>query len=599
MIENFLDFSQHGYQLEKELGHNSACGRVTYLATSINTQRPVVIKQFQFAQLGGNWSHYDSVEREIQLLRHLNHPSIPRYLDSFQTTTGFCLVQEYKQAPSLAQAQLFKPEEIKQIAIAILEVLVYLQQQIPPVIHRDIKPENILVDRQDLLKIYLVDFGFARSGGGEVAVSSVVKGTLGFMPPEQLFNRQVTEASDLYSLGATLICLLTKTKSTEIGNLIDENYRINFKHLLPQLSPDFIQWLTEMVAPNLKDRFDNAVEALEVISLIDVVKKTTQKDPLAAIQKHPLFKASAVTIGTGLFLATSSTILGLIAENLPIREEVLVHREPMVAPSTFFQEPLVEPRELTNLFLKTRQCPGCNLSGVNLQNRQLESANLNRASLNYGNLEKVNLQRADLRGATLLNANLKNAKLSGANLGYANLESSILEGANLSGANLWGAKLGDYVNLRNANLKGANLASSYMTGAYLGNADLRGVNLQGSSLTGAFLGGANLGNAKLIDTDLTGANLANTNFENANLQGVKLENANLLGAYMEGVDLRESYLENADLRGANLINANLKGAYLRGANLRGANLKGANLNGANLRNANLKGATMPNGSIYK
>ena len=51
-----------------------------------------------------------------------------------------------------------------------------------------------------------MDFGFARIGDGEVGVSSVVKGTLGFMPPEQIFNRQLTEASDLYGLGMTLIC---------------------------------------------------------------------------------------------------------------------------------------------------------------------------------------------------------------------------------------------------------------------------------------------------------------------------------------------------------------------------------------------------------
>lgn len=588
MIANFPDFSQHGYQVERELGHNRACGRVTYLASSINTQLPVVIKQFQFAQLGSNWLHYDNVEREIQLLRHLNHPSIPRYIDSFQTTTGFCLVQEYKQAPSLAQLQLFKLEEIKQIAIAVLEVLAYLQQQIPPIIHRDIKPENILVDRQERLKIYLVDFGFARSGGGEVAVSSVVKGTLGFMPPEQLFNRQLTEASDLYSLGATLICLLTKTKSTEIGNLIDENYRLNFKHLLPQLSPDFIQWLTKMVAPNLKDRFPNAADALSAIKSINIIKNPNRSAKPVAI-------SNTSAIATVVCIVTGAIFSGLLVENMSLRNIVSMQRERIYETSYFSPG----STELKNLLLKTRQCPECNLSGVNLQNRQLESANLNRASLYYGNLENINLQRADLRGTNLSGANLKNAKLSGANFGYANFNSSLLEGADLSGANLWGAKLENYVYLKNANLKGANLAYSYMTGTYLGNADLRGANLQSASLSGAFLGGANLGNAKLIDTDLTGANLANTDLEKANLQGAKLPNANLLGAYLEGVNLRDSYLENADLRGANLRNANLKGAYLRGANLRGANLQGAKLNGANLRNANLKGATMPNGSIYK
>ncbi len=580
MIANFPDFSQHGYQIERELGHNRACGRVTYLASSINTQLPVVIKQFQFAQLGSNWSHYDNVEREIQLLRNLNHPSIPRYIDSFQTTTGFCLVQEYKQAPSLAQPQLFKLEEIKQIAIAVLEVLAYLQKQNPPVIHRDIKPENILVDCQAKLKVYLVDFGFARSGGGEIAVSSVVKGTLGFMPPEQLLNRQLTEASDLYSLGATLICLLTKTKSTEIGNLIDENYRINFKHLLPQLSPDFIHWLNRMVAPNLKERFPNAAYALAAIHSIGAIKKSDPKEKIVAITKHPVTKGSKVAIGTGVLIVTIAMFLQLAIENITLKTMVGIlaskNRVSRNAPQEFLP--------MKDVLLKTRQCAECNLSGIQLAN---------------ANLENANLKRADLRGAYLSDTNFKNAKLSGANLGYANLNYSLLEGADLSEANLWGAKLENYVNLKNANLKGANLAYSFMTGAYLGNADLRNANLRGASLTGAFLGGANLGNAQLIDTDLTGVNLANSELEDATLQGAKLRGANLLGAYLEGVDLRDSYLESADLRGANLRNANLKGAYLRGANLRGANLQGAKLNGANLRNANLKGATMPNGSIYK
>jgi len=50
-MNSFTDFSTHGYQIERELGYNSLGGRVTYLATKINTKNSVVIKQFQFAQL--------------------------------------------------------------------------------------------------------------------------------------------------------------------------------------------------------------------------------------------------------------------------------------------------------------------------------------------------------------------------------------------------------------------------------------------------------------------------------------------------------------------------------------------------------------------
>ncbi|NES20192.1 MAG: serine/threonine protein kinase [Symploca sp. SIO3E6] len=266
----FPNFSNYGYQVTRELGQNHAGGRVTYLATEINTGNAVVVKQFQFARTTASWSQYSAYDREIQVLRGLEHPSIPRYLDSFQTAAGFCLVQEYKDAPSLATKRQWKPQQIKQIAIAVLEILHYLQSQIPPVIHRDLKPENILVD--DRINVYLVDFGFARTGGGEVAVSSVVKGTLGFMPPEQMFNRQLTLASDLYSLGATLICLLTGTTSTEFGSLIDDRGRINFQQQVPQLSQPLISWLQKMVEPNFHDRYAAAEEALDALIPLEVLR---------------------------------------------------------------------------------------------------------------------------------------------------------------------------------------------------------------------------------------------------------------------------------------------------------------------------------------
>ena len=289
----FPDFSNYGYQITRELGHNRAGGRVTYLATEINTKRSVVVKQFQFARTGANWSEYQAYEKEIQILRELDHPSIPRYLDSFQTASGFCMVQEYKNAPSLANSGRWNPEQIKQIAISVLEILTYLQNRVPPVIHRDLKPENILVN--DGMNVSLVDFGFARIGGGEVAASSVVKGTLGFMPPEQMFNRQLTVASDLYSLGATLICLLIGINSTEIGSLMDDTGRINFKNRLPQLTPEFLDWLQKMVEPNFKHRYPSANAALNALIPLEVVQQRN-KSKLALISVGLLTAIAAIFI---------------------------------------------------------------------------------------------------------------------------------------------------------------------------------------------------------------------------------------------------------------------------------------------------------------
>jgi serine/threonine protein kinase len=251
------------YQAIRELGHNRAGGRVTYLASDTTTGQPVVIKQFQFAQSGSSWSGFKTYEREIQMMQKLNHPGIPHYLNSFETSKGFCIVQEYKDAQSLAVPRSFDASQIKQIAVSVLEILLYLQNQTPSIIHRDIKPENILVD--DHLNVYLVDFGFARISGGQVAMSTVAAGTFGFMAPEQLYNRELSLATDLYGLGATLICLLAGIKSTAIDTLIDEDGRLAFQSLVPQLSLTFIDWLERMVQPNKKDRYSSAAKALAAL----------------------------------------------------------------------------------------------------------------------------------------------------------------------------------------------------------------------------------------------------------------------------------------------------------------------------------------------
>ncbi len=266
----YPDFQEQGYQVIRELGRNREGGRITWLSTNINTRQQEVIKQFCFAQAGSSWSGSEAHEREIQVLKGLDHPGIPSYLHSFATSDGFCLVQQYINAPTLAEPRSFSPEEIQQIAVKVLEILVYLQNRIPSVIHRDIKPENILVDEQ--INVYLIDFGFARIGSHDVGGSSVFKGTPGFIPPEQMFKP--TNATDLYALGATLICLLTGIKSTKIDQLQDEDdpYLINFRHLLPRLSLRFIGWLERMVKPLQKERFSDAKAALKALKPLDVIR---------------------------------------------------------------------------------------------------------------------------------------------------------------------------------------------------------------------------------------------------------------------------------------------------------------------------------------
>ena len=273
-MSTFPDFSAHVLRILRELGRNPGGGRVTYLAQT-SQGHPIVLKQFQFAK-GGGWAGFKAIERETQTLKDLKHPGIPRYLGSFETEDGFCLLQEYKEARPLSGPRSFTPDELKQIAISLLEILVYLQDRLPPIFHRDIKPENVLVS--DDFRVYLIDFGFARIGGENLAMSSVAMGTFGFMAPEQTRNLQLTTASDLYGLGLTLVCVIAQLKSHEIGEYVDFANQLDQKAIEAKLkgcSFRFIDWLNQMVAPDPKKRFPDAETALEALKPL-YVKRTPE-----------------------------------------------------------------------------------------------------------------------------------------------------------------------------------------------------------------------------------------------------------------------------------------------------------------------------------
>ena len=255
-MKNLPQTPEARYKKINKIGSNLNGTIITYLAIDNPTNKYVIIKEL----VKSNSSIFKTFEREIQVLNFLQYPAIPRYLNSFETAHSLCIVQEYKNALSLEKNSSFNLKQIQKIASDCLEILIYLQSRNPPVIHRNITPENILVD--DLLNVYLVDFGFARIGSGEGSVNSVAAGTFGFMAPEQIYNKNISKATDIYGLGVTIICLLTRTKSIAISTLINDNGNLNFKHLLPKLEPSLVKWLEKMVAPKQEERYASAEAAL-------------------------------------------------------------------------------------------------------------------------------------------------------------------------------------------------------------------------------------------------------------------------------------------------------------------------------------------------
>lgn len=254
------------YQIRSLLGRQ--IGRRTFLATDLETQTAVVLKILLFGP-DFTWADFKLFEREAATLKTLDHAAIPRYLDSFDIETaqgkGFALIQSYIKARSLqawAEAgRTFSEAELKAIATQLLQVLAYLHSRQPSVIHRDIKPSNILLgDRSGNSpgQIYLVDFGSVQTTSHPGTITVV--GTYGYMPPEQ-FGGRTTPASDLYSLAATLIYLLTRIHPADLPR---RRGQLQFD-ARSQVSDRFQAWLQNLVHPDGEHRPSTAQWALKTL----------------------------------------------------------------------------------------------------------------------------------------------------------------------------------------------------------------------------------------------------------------------------------------------------------------------------------------------
>lgn len=264
------------YRIQSLLGKQA--GRRTFLAIDQDKQSQVVLKLLLFGP-DFSWEDLKLFEREATTLKSLVHAAIPQYQDYFDVETalgkGFALVQGYIEARSLKdwadQGRTFSEEELRAIASQLLNILDYLHCQQPPIIHRDIKPSNILLtdnrSAHAVGEVHLIDFGSVQSIK-QLGTLTVV-GTYGYMPIEQ-FSGQATPQSDLFSLGATLLYLITRIHPAELPRLRGE---VQFE---TGMSSHFQAWLRQMLRLESCDRPQSAQEALNALQDEAVLKSVSQ-----------------------------------------------------------------------------------------------------------------------------------------------------------------------------------------------------------------------------------------------------------------------------------------------------------------------------------
>lgn len=156
---------------------------------------------------------------EMEVLRPLDHPNIPKIFDQFSSENNAFMVMEYIEGRTLLKIQqetlrngrMLEESRVLGWAIQVLDTLTYLHELEKPIIHRDIKPENLILTLDG--RIMVIDFGLMKQIERELEMSGpLIKaiGTVEFAPPEQYADSGVSTnvRSDIYSLGATLFYLL-------------------------------------------------------------------------------------------------------------------------------------------------------------------------------------------------------------------------------------------------------------------------------------------------------------------------------------------------------------------------------------------------------
>ena len=219
----------------------------TYLALDRKHDQHVVLKELWFAQVP-SVVELKAFEREVALLRCVDHRRVPRLIKSFRLGDGpelrLYLVRAYVCGTSLATLTRRKPTEepdAQHIARQVLRVLMHLHAHSPPIIHRDLRPHHLL--RCTNGAIHLLGFGAARWIEEGLTLEGTVVGRPGYASFEQL-GGTLEPTADLHGLGATLLHLLTGVDPFE---LMPDGCRIEVPSDLA-VTPHFKAFLRRLLA---------------------------------------------------------------------------------------------------------------------------------------------------------------------------------------------------------------------------------------------------------------------------------------------------------------------------------------------------------------
>src|ERR1700676_58087 len=257
------------YEILDRLG-GGGMGTV-YKARDREVDRVVALKVIR-AELANDSDILSRFKQELILARKVTHKNVIRIFDLGRASGIRFITMEYIEGQDLRslvkkQGRL-TPEQsvtfIQQVCLALDAA------HGEGIVHRDLKPQNIMVDPQG--KIFVMDFGIARSVGGEgLTMTGALVGTPEYMSPEQVKGEEVDGRSDIFSLGIIFYELLTGKLPFHAETAQQAMYKRTVERPTPVAREDpSLSFLSDIVSKCLEiDREQRFQSAREVRSSLE------------------------------------------------------------------------------------------------------------------------------------------------------------------------------------------------------------------------------------------------------------------------------------------------------------------------------------------
>jgi serine/threonine-protein kinase len=295
-----------------------------YRAFDLMNRREVVIKIPDQSMLGDP-AQFERFQRELDVMKTLDHPAILKGLGSGKYNRVPYLVTEFVDGQSLrALIESSAPLPTDQVVSLIRKIadgMAYCHNN--DVIHRDIKPENILITSNG--QPVIMDFGLALTKGAHRVTYSNLSATMGtpdYMAPEQIEGQRGDQRTDLYALGTIMFELLAgKMPFTGDSNMVVMAQHLNntaprLDHVNPAITPQIAAIVATCLARNPDDRYPDMaafIEALDHPENADlaILEKSSNASSGSSLSMTQMQVLRGVLIAVGIIIGLVLLALGL------------------------------------------------------------------------------------------------------------------------------------------------------------------------------------------------------------------------------------------------------------------------------------------------